>query len=101
VGWPSGVAEWGGQVGMASLGWPAGSGQLGVASWGWPAGTGCSLPFSLSVLIKATSFLSLFFINFYDFFSSNFFFKLSWGERKSEVASWGWPAGVGCSLPFS
>jgi hypothetical protein len=90
VGWPSAVASWGWQPGLASWGWPAGGGQLGVASWGWPAGTGCSLPFSLSVLIKATSFLTLFCINFYDFFSSNFFLQ-NIMEREEE---WGGQLGV-------
>jgi hypothetical protein len=58
------------------LGWPAGGGQLEL--------TAVSL---FHICLKQGNFFSKsFFINFYDFFRISFF-KISWGERKSEVAS--------------
>jgi hypothetical protein len=60
------------------VGWPAGGGQLG-----FPA------PFFIVCLNQGHFFSKSFFINFYDFIRI-YFYKISWGERKSGVASLGW-----------
>jgi hypothetical protein len=52
-----------------------------VASWGW-----LQSPFFIVCLNQGHFFFKSFFINFYDFFKI-LFFKISWGERKSGVAS--------------
>jgi hypothetical protein len=72
------------------VGWPTGVGQLGLASWGW-----LQLPFFI-VCLNQGHFFSKFFLSISTIsFLQIFFFKISWGERKSGVASWGWPVGGG------
>jgi hypothetical protein len=60
------------------VGWPAGGGQLG-----FPAA------FFIVCLNQGHFFSKSFLINFYDFIRI-YFYKISWGERKSGVASLGW-----------